>query len=427
MTIRLSTFLDLGAYNFDSQFNLPNRQLIPAALVEGGAVAYLSTLRLSDFRGVGGEGIIDFHTEAEDGTSGADLISAWETSAEAIVLSNAAAGDITIAGPNAPGSILIDADEPYRFTPTNWQALDTWIANLSGDITLTLETDTPEMAESATLTVTATISGGLYDDITYAWSVVSGGGSIVGNEASATYTPPDLSADTAVTIRLTVTVTQLGGPAKTSQADLSFTVRNEPAPDAVAPTVAIAPIGTVDEGATQSLTATLTGGTYDALAYLWEVTFGNGTISNSTSASATYNAPAVTSDESVQVRLTVTASGTGTNAADGTSDDGIDFESFTVEDVPAVITTDTDRIYTLGEVEPGRPTGGETQENHLPAGGWSRTAQEPTELAAVYTSARTRTFTNGVFTSALLWGPVTGSPAEIAGAVRLRDAERLHR
>ena len=137
------------------------------------------------------------------------------------------------------------------------------------------------------------------------------------------------------------------------------------------------------------------------------MTFGNGTISNSTSAGATYNAPAVTSDESVQVRLTVTASGTGTNAADGTSDDGIDFESFTVEDVPAVITTDTDRIYTLGEVEPGRPTGGETQENHLPAGGWSRTAQEPTELAAVYTSARTRTFTNGVFTSALLWGPVT--------------------
>ena len=40
-------------------------------------------------------------------------------------------------------------------------------------------------------------------------------------------------------------------------------------------------------------------------------------------------------------------------------------------------------------------------------GGWSRTAPEPTEAAAVYTSARTRTFTNGVFTSALLWGPVT--------------------
>ena len=161
------------------------------------------------------------------------------------------------------------------------------------------------------------------------------------------------------------------------------------------------------KAATQSLTATLTGGTYDALAYLWEVVSGGGSIANATSASATYNAPAVTSDESIQVRLTVTATGTGTNAADGTSDDGIDFESFTVEDVPAVITTDTDRIYTLGEVEPGRPTGGETQENHLPAGGWSRTAQEPTELAAVYTSARTRTFTNGVFTSALLWGPVT--------------------
>ena len=51
-------------------------------------------------------------------------------------------------------------------------------------------------------------------------------------------------------------------------------------PDAEAPTVAIAPIGTVDEGATQSLTATLTGGVYDGLAYLWEVVSGGGTISN---------------------------------------------------------------------------------------------------------------------------------------------------
>ena len=136
------------------------------------------------------------------------------------------------------------------------------------------------------------------------------------------------------------------------------------------------------------------------------MTFGNGTISNSTSASATYNAPAVTSDESVQVRLTVTASGTGTNAADGTSDDGIDFESFTVEDVPAVITTDTDRIYTLGEVEPGRPTGGETQETTT-CRRMVTNRPRAHRTAAVYTSARTRTFTNGVFTSALLWGPVT--------------------
>ena len=107
-----------------------------------------------------------------------------------------------------------------------------------------------------------------------------------------------------------------------------------PLDDAEAPTVAIAPIGTVDEGATQSLTATLTGGTYDGLAYLWEVVSGGGTLSATRPAPiATYNAPAVASDTPVQVRLTVTATGTGTNAADGTSDTGIDTEDFTVANV----------------------------------------------------------------------------------------------
>ena len=328
------------------------------------------------------------------------------------MLSNAAAGDITIAGPNHPDSVERDSMEPYSWSPANWAALDTWIANISGAITITLDAGISAIDENQTLAISAEISGGQYDALAYAWSDDGAGGSFSVQEAATVYTAPDVASDIVVTITGTVTATGTGtiatdGTSDTATAELQVTVRDLPSPDAVAPTVAITAIGTVDEGATQSLTATLTGGTYDALAYLWEVTFGNGTISNSTSASATYNAPAVTSDESVQVRLTVTASGTGTNAADGTSDDGIDFESFTVEDVPDVTTTDTDRIYALGQVEPGQPTGGETEENHLPDGGWSRTAQEPTEAAAVYTSARTRTFTNGVFTSALLWGPVT--------------------
>ena len=269
--------------------------------------------------------------------------------------------------------------------------------------------------EGSTVTLGATLTGGTYDTVDYLWSIDSGGGSIDDPTAETpVYTDPDVSFNTSVTLRLTITANGTGTNAADGTSDTASDTEQfavffvADIPDATAPTVAIAPIGTVEESTTQSLTATLTGGTYDALAYLWEVVSGVGSISNSTSASATYNAPAVTSDESVQVRLTVTASGTGTNAADGTSDDGIDFESFTVEDVPAVITTDTDRIYTLGEVEPGRPTGGETQENHLPTGGWSRTRPRAHRiLLPSHTSARTRTFTDGVFTSALLWGPVT--------------------
>ena len=156
------------------------------------------------------------------------------------------------------------------------------------------------------------------------------------------------------------------------------------------------------------------------------MTFGNGTISNSTSASATYNAPAVTSDESVQVRLTVTATGTGTNAADGTSDDGIDFESFTVEDVPAVITTDTDRIYTLGEVEPGRPTGGETQENHLPDRMVTNRPRAHRSRGRLHQRQNPDLHQWGLYLGAAV-GAGNGSPAAIAGPVRLRDAERIHR
>ena len=179
-------------------------------------------------------------------------------------------------------------------------------------------------------------------------------------------------------------------------------VAYETLPDAEAPTVAIAPIGTVDEGATQSLTAALTGGTYDALAYLWEVVSGGGTITNPTSANATYNAPAVASDIPAQVRLTVTATGTGTNAADGTSDDGTDTENFTVRNVP-VVTTDTDSIYQLSAAAPAAPAGGTGVEEHTPAG-WTRTEPAATETQAVYRSQRTRSFSDGTFTSATVWG-----------------------
>ena len=187
--------LNLGTYNFDSQVDLPNRQLIPAALSEGRAVAYLSRLRLSDFRGLGGEGVIDFYTEAEDGTSGADLISAWETYAEAIVLSNAAAGDITIAGPSAPRL----STNRCRLNPTvgrrsNWQALDTWISNVSGAITLTLDAGTADVDENQTLAISAEISGGKYDALAYAWSDDGAGGSFSVLEAATVYTAPSVSS-----------------------------------------------------------------------------------------------------------------------------------------------------------------------------------------------------------------------------------------
>ena len=77
--------------------------------------------------------------------------------------------------------------------------------------------------------------------------------------------------------------------------------------------------------------------------------------------------------------------------------------SGTTEDV---VTTDTDSIYIRGTTAPGTPTGGTNAETHLPSG-WSRANPGASLTQSVYRSQRTRTYTNGSFTSATAWGAVT--------------------
>ena len=69
-------------------------------------------------------------------------------------------------------------------------------------------------------------------------------------------------------------------------------------------------------------------------------------------------------------------------------------------------TTDTDTIYIRGSSPPGAPSGGTTVETHTPAG-WSRSRPAATSTLGVYSATRTRTYTNGNFTSATAWGGVT--------------------
>ena len=71
-----------------------------------------------------------------------------------------------------------------------------------------------------------------------------------------------------------------------------------------------------------------------------------------------------------------------------------------------VITTDTDSIYIAAASAPAKPTGGTSSLNHLPSG-WSRSQPSPTATENVYRSRRTRTYSDGVFTSATFWGTVT--------------------
>ena len=69
---------------------------------------------------------------------------------------------------------------------------------------------------------------------------------------------------------------------------------------------------------------------------------------------------------------------------------------------PPQTTTDTDTVYRRGTTTPSRPTGGTTTENHAPSG-WSRSRLSPTATLNVYACQRTRTFTDGSFTSATAW------------------------
>ena len=249
-----------------------------------------------------------------------------------------------------------DATEPYRWQPSPTTPVSSFRTGVgSGDGVagvLTLDTGirpdavaptvtigaVTEVDEDDTLALSASVSGGTYDSIAYAWSVDSGGGSITGSGASVTYNPPDVSSNTAVAVRCTVTATGDGtlaadGTSDTGSDTESFTVR-QVLPDATAPTTfAITAVDGVDEDETLTLTVTHSGGVYDTIDYIWQILFsGGGTITGS-GTTVTYNPPDVSADTEITVAVTGTARGSGTLAADGTSQSTNDQEVFTVRRV----------------------------------------------------------------------------------------------
>ena len=126
----------------------------------------------------------------------------------------------------------------------------------------------------------------------------------------------------------------------------SLVIDDNALPDASAPTVTISGVQDVDEGGTLQLTPNFTGGTYDTIGTTWAVDSGGGSVNNA----GLYNAPNVGGDVSVTLSYVVTATGTGTNAADGTSDTATGTVTFTVNDVPVTLLALSDRIIPSGRV-----------------------------------------------------------------------------
>lgn len=97
--------------------------------------------------------------------------------------------------------------------------------------TLALNAAAAQVNEGATLQLTPAPTGGTYDTASYAYEVVSGGGTV---NASGLYTAPQVTADTPVQVRVTGTFAGTGTNAKSGTsaqrtATASFTVRDVPA------------------------------------------------------------------------------------------------------------------------------------------------------------------------------------------------------
>ena len=177
-------------------------------------------------------------------------------------------------------------------------------------------------------------------------------------------------------------------------------------PNARAPTVTINAVADGDEGTTVRLRATVSGGLYDQIFYVWTV--GGGDLNTRFPTAPAWTRPAVTADGTTDINLEIHVAGNGTRAASGTS--GVVVATTlaaTVRNVP-VITTDVDKIFRLAAMQPAPPTGGTSTQTHTPTD-WTRSEPKPTATQTVWRSERTRSYGDGSFTSASVWG----TPARI--------------
>ena len=125
--------------------------------------------------------------------------------------------------------------------------------------------------------------------------------------------------------------------------------------DAVAPAPAITAIPDGDEGTGIRLAATLAGGNYDSLTYAWETT--GGTFDSATVATPFLTRPLVTMDTTYRVDLTVTANGTGGNAAADSSDVSARVsQTFKVVDVPTPLPVADAPVISIQADEGSDPT-----------------------------------------------------------------------
>lgn len=229
------------------------------------------------------------------------------------------------------GSLTVSASESFTVN----DHIDAMVPDLA-------ITDITSIREDATVTLTVTPTGGVYDELDYVWSVASGGGTLntmTGDEV--VYTPADVSTNTEVTIRCVATARGTGsladdGSSESATIEEVFTVTTF---DAVAPSLAITDIRSIVENVTPTLVATPTGGRYDTIDYEWSIVSGSGSLNTMTGDTVVYTPDDLSTDISVEIRCVATVKGTGTLAENGTSANVTATETFAVTTYDAIAPT----------------------------------------------------------------------------------------
>ena len=264
------------------------------------------------------------------------------------------ASTTVVENPSDINLILVDDDEPVPPGPQPTEAPDVNILSAASAVN---ETDT--------LAVTASISGGLYDSLAFAWRVISGGGTFDEDthQMAMTYRAPRISTNTLVTIGCTVTAhgegeIAINGDTDTSSDTHSFGVVNLRLPEA--PIITLKPVTAITENEIVNLVATIgSDGEYDTLKYVWSVSTGSGSISKETTtttgATATYTPVDIEDAVTVTIQCTVTANVSATTALPNpVPDSQSDTVSFIVNPVKGLeVVAPTVSINPVGDVDLG--------------------------------------------------------------------------
>ena len=198
----------------------------------------------------------------------------------------------------------------------------------------------PNGGEGSTVVLGAIISGGVYDELEYRWSVFDGSTNVTSTVlddheiATPTFTRPSVSANKDYTIGVRVnakgtgTIAKSGTSAPVTSLSVTATVINLVAVSP--PNVQMTLDGTVftdgasingNEGDISALSVELSGGTYDTIAYIWEVKKLNETALLQAVHRAkdySWQRPAVHgSNEIVTVSVEISVNGNGTTARPG--------------------------------------------------------------------------------------------------------------